>query len=80
LDTDPFPISSVKLCHLLEQCCDEQSGRCSLLTPALLTTTGRKKGGKGGETYKLNIKTALLTTLIMLIIVIIKEIRQTSQN
>jgi len=36
-------------------------------------TTGREKGGKGRETYKLDIKTALLKILI-------REIRQDLQN
>jgi len=45
-------------------------GRCSLLTP----TRGGEKAGKGRETYKLNIKTALLIILIM------REIRQNIQN
>jgi len=35
---------------------------------------GREKGGNRRETYKLNIKTVLLKTLIILIILIIREI------
>jgi len=38
-------------------------------------TRGREKGGKGTETYRLNIKTALLITLIILIKLIIREIK-----
>jgi len=38
---------------------------------------GKEKGGKGRETYKLEIKTALL---IILIILIIREIRQNIQT
>jgi len=38
-------------------------------------TRGREKGGKGRETYKLYIKTALLITLI-----IIRGIKQNRQN
>jgi len=45
-------------------------GRCSLSTPAL-PIRGREKGGKGRETYKLEIKTALL---------LIREIMQNIQN
>jgi len=40
-----------------------------------LPTRGRDKGGKGRETYKWNIKTTLLITLIILII--IREINYT---
>jgi len=40
-------------------------------------TTGREKRGRGRETYKLSIKTALL---IILIILIIREIKQNIQN
>ena len=64
------------MCHSLEQGGNEKSGRCSLLTPAL-STRGREKGGKGRETYKLSVRTALL---IILIILIIREIRQNIQN
>jgi len=60
-------------CHRLEQGGDKPSGRHSLLS-ATLPTRGKEKGGKGRETFKLNIKTALLTTLIILII------RQNIQN
>jgi len=42
-------------------------------------TRGREKGGKGRETYKLNIKTALLITLKILII-LIRQTRQNIQN
>jgi len=60
------------LCHHLKQGSNQLSGRCFLLTSAL-PITGREKGGKGRETYKLNIKTSLL---IILIILIIREIKQ----
>jgi len=43
-------------------------------------TKGREKGGKGREIYKLNIKTALLITLIILVILIIRKINQNVQN
>jgi len=43
-------------------------------------TTGREKGGRGRETYKLNIKTALLITIVLLLIIIIIEIKQNTQN
>jgi len=39
-------------------------------------TTGREKGGNRRETYKLEIKIALLITLITLIILIIREMRK----
>jgi len=44
------------------------------------STTGREKGGKESETYKLNTKTALLITLIILIVPIIRQIKQNIQN
>ena len=53
------------LVTLLEQGGNKQSGRCSLLTPALPPGEGKKEEW---ETYKLDIKTALLITLIILII------------
>jgi len=43
-------------------------------------TRGREKGGKGRETDKLNINPALLITLIILIILIIRGIKQNIQN
>jgi len=62
-------------CHRLEQGSNKLSGRCSLLTPH-----GKGKGGKGRKTYNLNIKTALLITLIIPIILTIREIKQNIQN
>ena len=41
---------------------------------------GRETGGEGRETYKLNIKTALVIKLIILIMLIIWEIKQNIQN
>jgi len=41
---------------------------------------GREKGSKGREAFKLNIKTALLITLIIQITLIIREIIQNIQN
>jgi len=64
------------MCQHLEQGSSKLSGRCSLLTPSL-PTLGREKGGKGRETYKLNIETALL---IMLIILRTRAIKQNTQN
>jgi len=43
-------------------------------------TRGREKGEKGREAYKLNIKTALPVTLIILIILIIRKIILNIQN
>jgi len=45
-----------------------------------LPTAGREKGRKGRETYKLNIKTALLMTLIILITLTIIEMKQNTQT
>jgi len=45
-----------------------------------LPTTGREKGEKGRETYKINIKIALIIILIKLIILILREIKQNIQN
>jgi len=42
-------------------------------------TAGREKGGKGRETYKLDIKTALLITLVILILRM-RQIRQNIHN
>ena len=71
-----YPLTTLhvqfSLCHHLKQGSNQLSGRCFLLTSAL-PITGREKGGKGRETYKLNIKTSLL---IILIILIIREIKQ----
>jgi len=50
------------------------------INPHPTTTTGVEKGGKGRETYKLNIKTALLITLIMLIKLMVREIKQNVEN
>jgi len=61
-------------CHHLEQGGNKLSGRCSLLTPAA-PPAKNGKGGKGRETYKLNIKTALLVTLIIPTILIIRGIK-----
>jgi len=41
---------------------------------------GREKAGKGRETYKLNIKTALIITLTILITLTIREIKQNIQT
>jgi len=60
------------VCHHLEQGGNKLSGRCSLSTPTLPT-----RGGKGRETYKCNIKKALLITLKILITLIIREIKYT---
>jgi len=41
---------------------------------------GREKGGKGRKTYKFNIKTVLLKILIIVIILIIREIKENTQK
>jgi len=43
-------------------------------------TTGKEKGGKRRETYNLNINAALLTTLIILIILMVRGLKQNIQN
>jgi len=50
------------------------------INPCPSPPPGREKGGKGRETYKLNIETALPITLIILLILIITEVRQNTQN
>jgi len=67
-------------CHHLKQGGNKQSGRWSLLTPALPPEEGKKeeKGERG--TYKMNTKIALLITLIILLILIIRQMKQNIQN
>jgi len=43
-------------------------------------TRGRQKGGKERKIYKSNIKTASLVTLLILLLIIIREIKQNIQN
>jgi len=50
-------------CHCTEQGGNKRSGRCSLLPLPSQPGEGKKEE-KGRETYKFNIKTALLTILI----------------
>ena len=47
------------------------------LCPPLLTTVGGEGGEQGREAYKLDIKTALLITLIMLVI---REMKRNTQG
>jgi len=70
--TEYFKLNDQSVCHCLEQGDDKQSSRCSLLAPALPPREGKKE--EKGETYKLDIKPALL------ILLIIREIRQNIQN
>jgi len=71
--SSPIPVAH---CRGSEQGGNKQSGGCSLLTPAP-PHCGRERGGNGRENYKLNIRTALLITLIILII---GKINQNIQN